>query len=54
MGFTKFCAALLNHPDTELQAIPQTMLEQVLCSAPRSPHALGTPRAMSLSPPTPG
>lgn len=32
MGFTKFCAALLNHPDAELQAIPQTMLEQVLCS----------------------
>lgn len=31
MGFTKFCAALLNHPDTELQAIPQTMLDQVLC-----------------------
>jgi len=29
MGFTKFCAALLNHPDVELQAIPQTMLEQV-------------------------
>lgn len=29
MGFTKFCAALLNHPDKELQAIPQTMLEQV-------------------------
>lgn len=29
MGFTKFCAALLNHPDKELQAIPQTMLKQV-------------------------
>nr|XP_009665116.1 PREDICTED: uncharacterized protein LOC104138924 [Struthio camelus australis] len=29
MGFTKFCAALRNHPDTELQAIPQTMLAQV-------------------------
>ncbi|XP_065502807.1 tRNA (32-2'-O)-methyltransferase regulator THADA-like isoform X2 [Caloenas nicobarica] len=38
MGFTKFCAALLNHPDTELQAIPQTMLEQGLevLSGPRS------------------
>lgn len=32
MGFTKFCAALLNQPDAELQAIPQTMLEQVPCS----------------------
>ncbi|OXB64697.1 hypothetical protein ASZ78_008773 [Callipepla squamata] len=30
MGFTKFCAALLNHPDTELQAIPQTILDQTL------------------------
>ncbi|KAM6318037.1 tRNA (32-2'-O)-methyltransferase regulator THADA-like [Podargus strigoides] len=38
MGFTKFCAALLNHPDVELQAIPQTMLEQGLemLSGPRS------------------
>lgn len=31
MGFTKFCAALLNHPDAELRAIPQTVLEQVPC-----------------------
>lgn len=47
MGFTKFCAALLNHPDAELQAIPQTVLEQVPCSlcseepqgrVPVSPH----------------
>lgn len=29
MGFTKFCAALLNHPDLELQAIPRAVLEQV-------------------------
>lgn len=29
MGFTKFCAVLLNHPDPELQAIPQAVLEQV-------------------------
>lgn len=29
MGFTKFCAALLNHPDPELQAIPRSVLEQV-------------------------
>ncbi|XP_052653318.1 thyroid adenoma-associated protein homolog isoform X2 [Harpia harpyja] len=38
MGFTKFCAALLNHPDAELQAIPQTILEQGLetLSGPRS------------------
>lgn len=29
MGFTKFCAALLNHPNPELQAIPRAVLEQV-------------------------
>lgn len=29
MGFTKFCAALLNHTDPELQAIPRAVLEQV-------------------------
>ncbi|KAM6246968.1 tRNA (32-2'-O)-methyltransferase regulator THADA-like [Porphyrio hochstetteri] len=42
MGFTKFCAALLNHPDVELQAIPQTMLEQGL-------EALGGPRSSSIT-----
>ncbi|KAM6051607.1 tRNA (32-2'-O)-methyltransferase regulator THADA-like isoform 2-T2 [Theristicus caerulescens] len=42
MGFTKFCAALLNHPDTELQAIPQTMLEQGL-------EALSGPRSSSIT-----
>ncbi|XP_054700686.1 thyroid adenoma-associated protein homolog isoform X1 [Grus americana] len=42
MGFTKFCAALLNHPDTELQAIPQTMLEQGL-------DALSGPRSSSIT-----
>ncbi|XP_031983903.1 thyroid adenoma-associated protein homolog isoform X2 [Corvus moneduloides] len=31
MGFTKFCAALLNHPDPELQAIPRAVLEQGSC-----------------------
>ncbi|KYO25481.1 thyroid adenoma-associated protein-like protein [Alligator mississippiensis] len=38
MGFTKFCAALLNHPDAELQAIPGTILAQGLdlLSGPRS------------------
>lgn len=33
MGFTKFCAALLNHPDLELQAIPRAVLEQVQYSS---------------------
>ncbi|KAM6193435.1 tRNA (32-2'-O)-methyltransferase regulator THADA-like [Sarcoramphus papa] len=42
MGFTKFCAALLNHPDAELQAIPQTMLEQGL-------EALSGPRSSSIT-----
>ncbi|XP_064322676.1 LOW QUALITY PROTEIN: tRNA (32-2'-O)-methyltransferase regulator THADA-like [Phalacrocorax carbo] len=42
MGFTKFCTALLNHPDTELQAIPQTMLEQGL-------EALSGPRSSSIT-----
>ncbi|XP_075290912.1 tRNA (32-2'-O)-methyltransferase regulator THADA-like isoform X2 [Opisthocomus hoazin] len=42
MGFTKFCAALLNHPDVELQAIPQTMLEQGL-------EALSGPRSSSIT-----
>ncbi|XP_038043613.2 tRNA (32-2'-O)-methyltransferase regulator THADA [Anas platyrhynchos] len=42
MGFTKFCAALLNHPDTELQAIPQTMLDQGL-------EALSGPRSSSIT-----
>ncbi|XP_068269074.1 tRNA (32-2'-O)-methyltransferase regulator THADA-like isoform X1 [Nyctibius grandis] len=42
MGFTKFCATLLNHPDTELQAIPQTMLEQGL-------EALSGPRSSSIT-----
>ncbi|KAL2298502.1 hypothetical protein Nmel_015501, partial [Mimus melanotis] len=38
MGFTKFCAALLNHPDPELHAIPRAVLEQGLetLSGPRS------------------
>ncbi|XP_061865677.1 tRNA (32-2'-O)-methyltransferase regulator THADA-like isoform X2 [Colius striatus] len=42
MGFTKFCAALLNHPDMKLQAIPQTMLEQGL-------EALSGPRSSSVT-----
>ncbi|XP_051490217.1 thyroid adenoma-associated protein homolog isoform X2 [Apus apus] len=42
MGFTKFCAALLNHPDAELRAIPQTMLEQGL-------EALSGPRSSSIT-----
>ncbi|XP_030316686.1 thyroid adenoma-associated protein homolog [Calypte anna] len=42
MGFTKFCAALLNHPDAELQAIPRTMLEQGL-------EALSGPRSSSIT-----
>ncbi|OXB85061.1 UNVERIFIED_CONTAM: hypothetical protein H355_016183 [Colinus virginianus] len=42
MGFTKFCAALLNHPDTELQAIPQTILDQGL-------EALSGPRSSSIT-----
>ncbi|XP_061322023.1 tRNA (32-2'-O)-methyltransferase regulator THADA-like isoform X1 [Pezoporus flaviventris] len=41
-GFIKFCAALLNHPDVELQAIPQTMLEQGL-------EALSGPRSSSIT-----
>ncbi|XP_025947725.1 thyroid adenoma-associated protein homolog [Apteryx rowi] len=42
MGFTKFCAALLNHADAELQAIPQTMLAQGL-------EALSGPRSSSIT-----
>ncbi|KAL9834453.1 tRNA (32-2'-O)-methyltransferase regulator THADA-like isoform 1-T1 [Geothlypis trichas] len=42
MGFTKFCAALLNHPDLELQAIPRAVLEQGL-------EALGGPRSSSIT-----
>ncbi|XP_063207350.1 tRNA (32-2'-O)-methyltransferase regulator THADA-like isoform X1 [Chroicocephalus ridibundus] len=42
MGFTKFCATLLKHPDAELQAIPQTMLEQGL-------EALSGPRSSSIT-----
>ncbi|XP_075371832.1 tRNA (32-2'-O)-methyltransferase regulator THADA-like isoform X1 [Mycteria americana] len=42
MGFTKFCAALLNHTDMELQAIPQTMLDQGL-------EALSGPRSSSIT-----
>ncbi|XP_021268661.1 thyroid adenoma-associated protein homolog isoform X2 [Numida meleagris] len=42
MGFTKFCAALLNHPDTELQAIPQTILDRGL-------EALSGPRSSSIT-----
>ncbi|XP_069726966.1 tRNA (32-2'-O)-methyltransferase regulator THADA-like isoform X2 [Phaenicophaeus curvirostris] len=42
VGFTKFCTALLNHPDVELQAIPQTMLEQGL-------EALSGPRSSSIT-----
>uniref|UniRef100_A0A803XWF0 DUF2428 domain-containing protein n=1 Tax=Meleagris gallopavo TaxID=9103 RepID=A0A803XWF0_MELGA len=42
MGFTKFCAALLNHPDTEMQAIPQTILDQGL-------EALSGPRSSSIT-----
>lgn len=45
MGFTKFCAALLNHPDTEMQAIPQTILDQVLMLAFHS-----SPASVSSSP----
>lgn len=55
MGFTKFCAALLNHPDTELQAIPRTMLEQVPGSfCPTFPLHPGSHRALSLCPRTLG
>uniref|UniRef100_A0A8C3NTM2 Thyroid adenoma-associated protein homolog n=1 Tax=Cyanoderma ruficeps TaxID=181631 RepID=A0A8C3NTM2_9PASS len=42
MGFTKFCAALLNHPDPELQAIPRAVLEQGL-------EALSGPRSSSIT-----
>ncbi|XP_030913328.1 thyroid adenoma-associated protein homolog [Geospiza fortis] len=42
MGFTKFCAALLKHPDPELQAIPRAVLEQGL-------EALGGPRSSSIT-----
>ncbi|KAJ7423775.1 thyroid adenoma-associated protein [Willisornis vidua] len=42
MGFTKFCAALLNHPDVELQAIPRAVLEQGL-------EALSGPRSSSIT-----
>uniref|UniRef100_A0A8C9EXR5 Thyroid adenoma-associated protein homolog n=1 Tax=Pavo cristatus TaxID=9049 RepID=A0A8C9EXR5_PAVCR len=41
-GFTKFCAALLNHPNTELQAVPQTILDQGL-------EALSGPRSSSIT-----
>ncbi|XP_066466034.1 tRNA (32-2'-O)-methyltransferase regulator THADA-like isoform X2 [Tiliqua scincoides] len=38
MGFTKFCAALLRHPDPDLQEIPREVLDQglALLSSPRS------------------
>ncbi|XP_077776975.1 tRNA (32-2'-O)-methyltransferase regulator THADA-like isoform X3 [Podarcis muralis] len=38
LGFTKFSAALLSHPDPELQDIPKTALEQglALLSSPRN------------------
>ncbi|XP_038008017.1 LOW QUALITY PROTEIN: thyroid adenoma-associated protein homolog [Motacilla alba alba] len=42
MGFTKFCAALLSHPDPELQAIPRAVLEQGL-------EALSGPRSSSIT-----
>ncbi|XP_041890886.1 thyroid adenoma-associated protein homolog isoform X1 [Corvus kubaryi] len=42
MGFTKFCAALLNHPHPELQAIPRAVLEQGL-------EALSGPRSSSVT-----
>ncbi|XP_054029210.1 thyroid adenoma-associated protein homolog [Dryobates pubescens] len=42
VGFTKFCAALLNHPDAELRAIPQSVLEQGL-------EALSGPRSSSIT-----
>ncbi|XP_058707040.1 thyroid adenoma-associated protein homolog isoform X3 [Poecile atricapillus] len=42
MGFTKFCAALLNYPDPELQAIPRAVLEQGL-------EALSGPRSSSIT-----
>jgi len=48
MGFTKFCAALLNHPNTELQAIPQTILDQVLCLYLLAFHS--SPASISSSP----
>lgn len=48
MGFTKFCAALLNHPDPELQAIPRAVLEQVQCSSsPCFPCTPGSTRVIS-------
>ncbi|XP_044296671.1 thyroid adenoma-associated protein homolog [Varanus komodoensis] len=38
VGFTRFCTALLSHPDPELQNIPRTMLDQglALLRGPRS------------------
>ncbi|XP_060125391.1 tRNA (32-2'-O)-methyltransferase regulator THADA-like isoform X3 [Zootoca vivipara] len=38
LGFTKFCATLLSHPDPELQDIPRKALEQglALLSSPRN------------------
>ncbi|XP_054852467.1 thyroid adenoma-associated protein homolog isoform X2 [Eublepharis macularius] len=38
LGFTKFCATLLSHPDPDLQDIPRAVLTQglVLLSSPRS------------------
>ncbi|XP_063000126.1 tRNA (32-2'-O)-methyltransferase regulator THADA-like isoform X2 [Elgaria multicarinata webbii] len=38
VGFTKFCTALLSHPDPELQEIPRSMLTQglALLNSPRS------------------
>ncbi|XP_060105500.1 thyroid adenoma-associated protein homolog isoform X2 [Heteronotia binoei] len=38
LGFTKFCATLLSHPDPELQDVPKAILTQglVLLSSPRS------------------
>lgn len=48
MGFTKFCAALLNHPDPELQAIPRAVLEQVQYSS----CVPGSTRVVSQCPPS--
>lgn len=54
MGFTKFCAALLNHPDPELQAIPRAVLEQVqYSSCPLFPMCPREPPGSFLSVPTP-
>ncbi|XP_062446114.1 tRNA (32-2'-O)-methyltransferase regulator THADA-like isoform X1 [Rhea pennata] len=42
VGFTKFCAALLNHAEAELRAIPPAMLAQGL-------EALSGPRSSSIT-----